>query len=87
MNNEKIINDLKEIITPYAENKAAIATISEDTDFLVDLKINSANLVDVVLDIEEKFEIEIDNDSMEKMLTVKATIDIINEKLANNVRK
>lgn len=87
MNNEQLLNDLKEIITPYAENKAALEIISENTDFLVDLKINSANLVDVVLDIEEKFGIEIDNDSMEKMLTVKATIAVINEKLANNAGK
>ncbi len=84
MNNEQLINDLKEIITPYAENKAAIENLSESTDFLADLKINSANLVDLVLDIEEKFGIEIDNDSMEKMLTVKATIAVINEKLAHN---
>lgn len=84
VNNEKLINELKEIITPYVENKAGLETISEETDFLVDLKINSANLVDLVLDIEEKFGIEIDNDSMEKMLTVKATIAIINEKLSNH---
>ena len=84
MNNENLINDLKEIITPYTENKAALATISENTDFLIDLKINSANLVDIILDIEEKFGIEIDNDSMAKMITVKATIAVINEKLATN---
>ena len=78
------MNDLKEIITPYTENKAALATISENTDFLIDLKINSANLVDIILDIEEKFGIEIDNDSMAKMITVKATIAVINEKLAAN---
>ncbi|MGF1925269.1 MAG: acyl carrier protein [Bacteroidia bacterium] len=84
MDNEKLINELKELIAPYTENKAAIETISENTDFLVDLKINSANLVDVVLDIEEKFGIEIDNDSMAKMLTVKATIAVIKEKLAAN---
>lgn len=87
MNNEKLINELKEIITPYTENKAALETISEHTDFIVDLKINSANLVDVVLDIEEKFGIEIDNDSMTKMLTVKAAMLIINEKLANATGK
>ena len=87
MNNDEIIDTLKEIITPYAENKVAVETISEETDFLTDLKINSANLVDVVLDIEEKFGIEIDNDSMEKMLTVKATIAIINEKLTYNAGK
>ncbi|TKB97981.1 acyl carrier protein [Pedobacter cryotolerans] len=84
MNNEKMINDLKEIITPYTENKEALNSITEQTDFLVDLKINSANLVDIILDIEEKFNIEIDNDSMAKMLNVKATIAIIQEKLAAN---
>ena len=84
MKNDNLINDLKEIITPYTENKAALATISENTDFLIDLKINSANLVDIILDIEEKFGIEIDNDSMAKMITVKATIAVINEKLATN---
>lgn len=84
MNKEQIITDLKEIITPYTENKEALTSINEQTDFLVDLKINSANLVDVILDIEEKFNIEIDNDSMAKMLNVKATIAIIEEKLAAN---
>ncbi|MBC7615121.1 MAG: acyl carrier protein [Pedobacter sp.] len=87
MNNENLIDDLKEIITPYTENKAALASISENTDFLIDLKINSANLVDIILDIEEKFGIEIDNDSMAKMITVKATIAVINEKLAANAGK
>lgn len=84
MNKEQMIDDLKEIITPYTENKDALTSINENTDFLVDLKINSANLVDIILDIEEKFNIEIDNDSMAKMLNVKATIAIIEEKLAAN---
>lgn len=84
MNKEQMIDDLKEIITPYTENKDALTSINEETDFLVDLKINSANLVDIILDIEEKFNIEIDNDSMAKMLNVKATIAIIEEKLAAN---
>ena len=87
MNNENLIDDLKEIITPYTENKSSLASISENTDFLIDLKINSANLVDIILDIEEKFGIEIDNDSMAKMITVKATIAVINEKLAANAGK
>jgi acyl carrier protein len=84
MDNAQLINDLKEIITPYTENKEALENLSENTDLLIDLKINSANLVDIILDIEEKFGIEIDNDSMAKMVTVKATIAVINEKLAAN---
>ncbi|MCX2573114.1 acyl carrier protein [Pedobacter sandarakinus] len=81
MNKEEILSKLKTIITPYTEEHSALDNIDENTDFIKDLKINSANLVDIVLDIEEKFNIAIDDDSMAKMLTVKATLDIIETKL------
>ncbi|OYU79033.1 MAG: acyl carrier protein [Flavobacterium sp. BFFFF1] len=82
MNNDETIAKLKEIIRPYVKEQSALDNLTVDTDFITDLKINSANLVDIVLDIEEKFNIEIDNQSMEKMLNVKAALDIINDKLA-----
>ena len=56
--------------------------IEINTDFINDLKVNSANLVDIVLDVEDVFDIEIDNDSMEKMLSVKAAVEIIETKLS-----
>lgn len=84
MNKEEIIDALKKIIEPYSEETTALTYIDENTDFINDLKINSANLVDIVLDIEEKFNIEIDNDSMAKMLTVKATTEIIAQKLESH---
>jgi len=84
MTKEAIIAALKMIIKPYSEETTVLETLSENTDFIKDLKINSANLVDIVLDVEEKFGIEIDNDSMAKMLTVQATIDVIQSKLGNN---
>lgn len=82
MNKEQLIVALKEIITPYAQDEEAFNNLNEDTDFIKDLKINSANLVDLVLDVEEKFEIEIDNESMSKMLGVHAAVEIIEGKLA-----
>jgi acyl carrier protein len=65
----------------YAQDKAALELMAPETDFINDLKINSANLVDVILDVEEEFDIEIDNDSMQKMLTVQASMDIIRGKI------
>ena len=50
--------------------------------FINDLKINSANLVDVILDIEEKYNIVIDNESMERMVNVKAAMTIIETQLS-----
>jgi len=79
----QLISDLKEIVKPYIQDEDAFANINEDTDFINDLKINSANLVDVALDIEDKYDIEIDNDSMDKMLNVKASLEVIQSKIAN----
>jgi acyl carrier protein len=80
MTKEEIIIKLTTIVKPYIQNEEAFKNISENTDFMSDLEINSANLVDIVLDVEDEFKIIIDNDSMDKMLTIKAVVDIINEK-------
>ena len=81
MTKKELITSLQKIIKPYVQDQEAFKNLSEETDFINDLKINSANLVDIILDIEDKFDIEIDNESMEKMLSVKAAIDIIETKL------
>lgn len=83
MDKEELITKLKTIVKPYVQDEEAFANLSENTDFIKDLKINSANLVDVILDIEDEFDIEIDNDSMEKMLSVKVAMEIIENKLAS----
>lgn len=82
MEKDAMIEKLKKIVKPYVQDQAAFEGLTEETDFIKDLKINSANLVDVVLDVEDEFDITIDDSSMEKMLTVKAALEIVNEKLA-----
>lgn len=82
MKKEEIIEILTTLVKPYVQNEEAFKNLTEDTDFINDLEINSANLVDIVLDVEDEFNIEIDNDSMEKMLSVKAALDIIETKLS-----
>lgn len=82
MNKEELIARLKKIVAPYIQDEEGFKNLSEDTDFVNDLKINSANLVDVILDVEEEFDIVINNDDMEKMLSVKAAMAIVTEKLA-----
>jgi len=84
MKREKLIASLQKIVEPYVQDQKAFENLSEETDFINDLKINSANLVDIILDIEDAFDIEIENDAMEQMLTVKAAMDVIERKLANS---
>ena len=83
MTNNELITKLKAIVAPYVQDQAEFEKLSEDTDFVRDLKINSANLVDIILDIEDEFDIRLENDDMEKMLDVKSAMAIVTTKLAD----
>lgn len=80
MSEKEILEKLREIVKPYVQRMEGLNNFSEETEFINDLQINSANLVDVVLDVEDEFDIEIDNDSMEGMLTVGDAKAIIQKK-------
>lgn len=83
MKEKEILESLKKIVTPYVQRKEGLENFNEETDFVKDLEVNSANLVDVILDVEDEFDIEIDNDSMSGMLTVGDAKNIIERKLAS----
>ena len=79
--NQEIIDNLKKIIKPYVNNTDGFQKLNQNTQFIKDLEINSANLVDIILDVEDEFDIRIENDEMEKMLSVGASLEIIKSKL------
>ncbi len=81
MDRQAILEELKKVLAPYTVNKEALNSINEQTDLIKDLKINSANLVDIIIDAESKYDIEIDMDSAERISTVGSCIDVILEKL------
>lgn len=81
MKREELIVKLKKIIMPYVQDEEAFKKLSSETDFIRDLKINSANLVDIVLDVEDEFNIKIENEDMEKMISVEGAMGIINTRL------
>jgi acyl carrier protein len=81
MTKEDIIQKLKRIVEPYVNHTENFNNLTETSDFIKDLEINSANLVDVILDIEDEFNIRIENDDMEQMLNVKKSVEVIEQKL------
>ena len=81
MTREEILKELKSVFAPYTTNKEMLEKINDQTDLIADLKINSANLVDIIIDAEAKYNIEIDYDSADKMINVGSCIDVIYEKL------
>lgn len=85
MNRKTILDELKKVLAPYTVDKKVLDSINDHTDLIKDLKINSANLVDIIIDSETKYKIEIDMDSAEKMSNVGSCIDVILEKMNEKV--
>jgi acyl carrier protein len=81
MTREEIISELKNVVAPYTNNKEMLAGLNDQTDLIADLKINSANLVDIIIDAEAKYNIEIDYDSADKMINVGSCVDVIYDKV------
>ncbi|WP_340158087.1 phosphopantetheine-binding protein [uncultured Maribacter sp.] len=81
MEKEEKYQKLKNIIKVYLPEDVAFSDISEDSHLMNDLNINSANLVDIVLDVEDAFDIRLENEDMENMQTVNDAVAIIDAKL------
>jgi len=81
MDKNKIQEELKNIIAVYVPEKEILDNLILEHDLINDLKINSAHIVDIVLDIEEKYDIMIEDDVIMQMGTIGQAIDIIHGKV------
>ena len=71
--------DIAEKVKEIVSDKLDVdpADIQEDKDFVEDLKADSLAIVEVVLALEEQFEIEIPDEDTEKIKTVRDAIEYI----------
>ncbi len=83
MDRTEILKKLEPIIKTYITQEDVVATITDESHLLRDLKINSAHLIDIVLDVEAGFEISITDEEVEKMDTVGNAIALIESKLTS----
>lgn len=84
MKEQEIIQKLKEVILPYIDDESLLDNVSLDAHLTRDLEINSASIVDIVLDVEEMFNIEIDDDSIADMETIGSCLNILKNSLVAN---
>ena len=81
MNEQEKYSKLKEIVGTYLPDDVSIDTVELESNFTSELNINSANLVDIVLDVEDAFDIRLENEDMDGMQTVQDALAIINKKI------
>jgi acyl carrier protein len=77
----EVFEKVVKILTPYVKNHEALDAVSLDTHILDELKVNSARLVDVVLEFEDAFDIEIADEDVDSVETVGNAVELIESKL------
>jgi acyl carrier protein len=77
MDEKEALDRIVAILKPFAKNAEALASVTLETSIMKDLKVNSARLVDVVLDIEEKFGIQVKDDEADNVRTVGDAVRLV----------
>jgi acyl carrier protein len=70
-----MIEKLQELVRQHTDNKEAV--ITGETILLTDLGLNSYELVELVSDLEETFNIEIPDRAISSFKTVQNVLDFI----------
>ena len=77
MENQEVFDKVFEILKPFAKNEEALGSIALETSLQKDLEVNSARLVDIVLEIEDSFDIEVSDDDADQVGTVGDAVKLI----------
>lgn len=80
MTEKEIYTKLENIIRDYLPEDVSIEKIKPESDLTKELNINSSHLVDIVLDVEDTFDIALSNEDMEQLRTVSDAVRIIQSK-------
>jgi acyl carrier protein len=74
----------KEVVATIAEQLGVdIAEVTEEKSFIEDLNADSLDLTEMIMTLEEKFNVEIADEQAEKLKTVGDVISFINSKKAS----
>lgn len=80
MNSEEIFEKVKEIIVEQLGTPEA--SITMESSFLDDLGADSLDIVELIMALEEAFDIEIPDADAEKVVTVGDVVDYIKDHVA-----
>ncbi len=82
MNEQAIYDELIGIIEEFVNDRDALENVSLEADIIKDLKVNSARLVDIIIQAEDLFNIEIDDDDADSIKTIGDAVNVISAKTA-----
>jgi len=86
MEKQQIIENLKELVKPLLdeEEAAAVDAIKEDTNIALELGLDSVDMVEVIMGMENTFGISIADEEIQKIETVNDIVALVQAKQASN---
>ena len=79
MSSEEVFDKVKEIIVEQLG--VAEDSVTEEASFIDDLGADSLDIVELIMALEEEFDIEIPDSDAEKVVTVADVVDYIKENI------
>ena len=73
-----LLDDIKEVVVEQLSVNPE--EVKEESKFVEDLGADSLDVVELVMALEERFDIEIPDDEAEKILTVKDVLNYVESK-------
>ncbi len=81
MDTNQIKESIIETIEKYVKDQSLLDTITDETHLIKDLKINSARIVDIVIRFEDVFDIEIDDEDIDRIRTIGDITSVVQKKM------
>ncbi len=77
MDRETVFTEMVEIIREYVRDPDLLKNVTNQTDIIHDLRVNSARLVDIIIKSEDVFGIEINDEDADRIRTIGDAIDVV----------
>lgn len=78
---EELSEKLMSIVKSYIPENEMPENIDYDSNLTNDLGINSMHVIDIVIDIENEFDITIEDEELQSMDTLHKVLDVLQSKL------
>jgi acyl carrier protein len=82
MNEEQVFNRIVNILEPFVGDPGVLRHVTRQTHIIDDLKVNSARLVDIIIQAEDTFDIVIEDDEADEVGTLEDMVRLIARKIA-----
>ena len=82
MDENKIREEFVNILRAYVKDPELLDKVSDSTNILNDLKVNSARLVDIIIKCEDVFNVTIEDDEVGTIETIGDAVLLIERKLS-----